>query len=220
MGAADGWWLSVRTRMGEEFFAAGALKRRGFEVFAPWWARETKVFKRTHLEMTAFFPGYIFARMGAGLSVFKARQAEGVVSISARDREVLYVSPAVMAKVMERFCVDGYAPPLNRAEREMDPIHPGALVMVKAGPFAGFIAEVEALDSGGKLHLILHLFGRSTRLECPRADVSPTKCSEDRQAGGSELEQDGPASQPLTPSSPRRADEPARLMESHGVRQP
>lgn len=172
-----GQWVSVQTRTGEEFEAEADLRKRGFEVFLPWWMVERKQARRgivhTRMERAARFTGYIFAVVDKAHSVWQLRRAEGVVDVAMYRQRVLPVAPKVMGAMRAECTWDGYWPPEPKSAEEVVAPRIGEVVMIEDGPFGGFPGTVESVDiSAGVMVLSVSIFGRDTPVSFPLPSAS------------------------------------------------
>jgi len=172
-----GQWVSVQTRTGEEFEAEADLRKRGFEVFLPWWMVERKQTRRgivhTRLERAARFTGYIFAVVDKEHSVWRLRRAEGVIDVAMYRQRVLPVAPKVMQDMRAECTWDGYWPPEQKAAEEVAAPRVGEMMMIEGGPFASILGIVESVDiPGGVMVLSVSIFGRATPVAFPLPSAS------------------------------------------------
>ncbi|MFG1247629.1 transcription termination/antitermination protein NusG [Xanthobacter flavus] len=172
-----GQWVSVQTRTGEEFEAEADLRKRGFEVFLPWWMVDRKQTRRgiVHVrsERAARFTGYIFAFVDKEHSVWRLRRAEGVVDVATYRQRVLPVAPKVMEKMRGQCTWDGYWPPEPKTAEELKGPRIGEVVMIEEGPFSGFPGTVESVDISARMMVLsVSIFGRATPVAFPLSSAS------------------------------------------------
>ncbi len=155
-------WFAVRTKARAEGVAAGQLRQRGVEVFAPELElRRVRVrFGQDRAFVEPLFPGYLFARLDLGRDCFRVRWTPGVRSLVQFGENGPAVLPEEAIELLRTRAGGG--------ERitARDPFLQGVRVTVSRGPLAGLLAVVERpMRASGRVQILLELLQRQTRVE-------------------------------------------------------
>lgn len=155
---ADDCWFAAQLKPNCLAIARRNLERQGFRVLAPMTIETRRSGGRFRTEPRPLFPGYVFVAVDLRSARWRAiNSTQGVtrlVSFGGRPAPL----PAGLAEQIALQCdADGVLRPVSDLE-------PGCAVLVTEGPFAGFIAEVEAIDPDRRVWVLLDLMGHQTRL--------------------------------------------------------
>jgi transcription antitermination factor NusG len=142
---------------------AAHLIARRFRPYVPMMRekRTRGITRRKIVVERPMFPGYGFIKLNFevdGPRLHFVRAAPGVLGFIQFDGAYMKVPVEVMARIV-RAEVDALVP---RARAKV--FHVGERIKIKEGPFAGFPASVENLDSDELIGLLLDIFGRSVRV--------------------------------------------------------
>ncbi len=156
-------WYIVHIKPSKEKVVEAQLSRIGIETFYP------KVrFKRGKVEkVEPLFPLYMFARFSLKNDFLNVNYARGVRRVVRFGENV----PSVDGKLIERLRqVEGRTVSRERVFREGDE------VIIREGPFRGFIGEVLRARSGEERVLILlKAVKMSPKAEVPVDMIEPLK---------------------------------------------
>ena len=155
-------WYALMTKARCEYRVAGALERRGFEVFAPsiWY---TGV--RGNLLEKPFFPRYVFARFNWLDDGDRSIQwTPGVSQIVSFGGQPASLDNEVVTYLRSRLDgLDG---------DDFLKIAPGSPVRVVSGPFRDYEAIFEAhLNGRERVSILLDMLGQQTRVSLPLKDI-------------------------------------------------
>jgi transcriptional antiterminator RfaH len=163
-----------------EELALTNLARQGFEAFLPrrWVTRRRARGFRVSLEPV--FPRYLFVSLD--LDVHRWRSINGTYGVSrlvAFGDRPTPIASEVAETLRASTGQDG-------ALVFSDPLHPGDRVRLIRGPFANELGVLEALDSQGRVRLLLELLGRQVRASAWCTDIEPCAAAA-RQGSASSL---------------------------------
>lgn len=165
--SADVLWYAVMTEARCEFRAKAALGDRGVSVFLPWVGCPLRGVAGAGRR--ALFPRYLFAGLPAGLSLSRINDADHVATVVRCGAVPMPVPGPVMARMMAGASDEGE---VVLPEPAAAPgLRPGQGVWFRSGPFAGFAAVVETIDSHGRARVSFQVFGRSTMTLAPVEDL-------------------------------------------------
>lgn len=133
------------------------LARQRFGTFVP---METRTVRRAgHFRTGSFpvFPGYVFTAIDPRQGRWRAvNSTTGVARLVSFGSAPVVVAPALIEALMRRYGGDEHPAAIEVA--------PGDLVEIADGPFAEFVARVEAVSPEHRVHLLIDLLGRETRM--------------------------------------------------------
>lgn len=165
--SADVLWYAVMTEARCEFRAKAALGDRGVSVFLPWVACPLRGVAGAGRR--ALFPRYLFAGLPAGLSLSRINDADHVATVVRCGASPLPVPGPVMAGMMAGASEEGEV--VLPEPAPAPGLRPGQDVWFRSGPFSGFAAVVETIDSHGRARVSFQVFGRSTMTLAPVEDL-------------------------------------------------
>lgn len=150
-------WYALRLKSNREVAVRDALQGQGIETFLPTWSEDVRWSDRVKTTERMLFPGYVFARLGAGKEFYVALSTRGVVQIlpnsfrpaSVPDCEIEDVRRVVASKLVATPC-DYTA---------------GQLVTVDSGPLAGIKGVVVRTRGGSHVVVSVEILRRSVRVE-------------------------------------------------------
>lgn len=141
-------WVVLKTQPQREVLAAGALRVRGVESFAPY------LVGRRGTRAVPLFPGYIFARVALySDDLLRIRSAPGVAYMLPRAAPPLLIPDAVVESLRVRTT----DPSLIQR-----PLRQGDRVKVESGPFRWMEAVFDRrLNAAGRVRILLSLVHRT-----------------------------------------------------------
>ncbi|MFD1195249.1 transcription termination/antitermination protein NusG [Seohaeicola saemankumensis] len=158
--AAEQWHLLL-CKPNQNQIAFRNLTRLGFDVFMPRHKTERRWKGRLRQQLHPVFGGYIFLSKGAsGQELHLAKTAPGVSTLVGFGSVGPAVVPAgIVAGLMSRCDHEGLLTP------QVDAFDVGDQIRIVSGPFADFVTSVEKIDPDRRLHVLLELLGRQTRVQ-------------------------------------------------------
>lgn len=154
----DHWYLT-QFKPNSDRVAERNLHRQGFETFLP---RE----KVTRIKASRFvsdleplFPGYMFVRVNSDLAPWRAiNSTMGVSRLVSFGGKPKPLPEELISGLMLRCDASGtLAPPSNLSQ--------GDRVQMTTGPFATFLATVEAIDPEQRIWVLVDFMGQKTRMQ-------------------------------------------------------
>lgn len=157
-GPPDGErWFAAMTQPQREGVAVDNLRRQGFCTFSPL-ERVTRRHARKTIATTApVFRGYVFVRMDPLRARWRSINGTlGVRSLVTNGDSPLAIRPGVVETLVASTDADGIL-------EFVDPLQPGMMVRLRAGPFAEQLGVIERLDGRNRLVLLMSLMGSQVR---------------------------------------------------------
>lgn len=153
-------WHLVLCKPNQHHIALRSISRLGCDVFLPLQAHQRRWRGRMMQELRPFFPGYIFVGMDPARPIWAPiRTAQGVSRIIGfGNRGPAAVPPQIVAGLMARCDANGVFRPLAEG------FAVGDRIRIVSGPFTDFVTQVDKIDPGQRLHVLLDLLGRPTKV--------------------------------------------------------
>lgn len=154
-------WHIVMCKPNQNHIAFRHLARRGFDLFMPRHRVARRWRGRLFQDLRPIFGGYIFfAANPARPRWHEARTAPGVSSLIGTTESGPAVLPAeIVAGLMRRCDEEGC---LLSPEEDFTV---GDEIRIVSGPFHDFVTSIETIDPDRRLHVLLDLLGRPTRVQ-------------------------------------------------------
>lgn len=153
-------WHLLLCKPNQNHIAFRNLQRLGFDLFMPRHLLERRLKGRVLSELRPLFGGYLFLSMNPSEPRwYDAKTASGVSKIIGhRTGGPSVVPPEIIAGLMQRCDRDGLI------QETVSDFSEGDRVRIIDGPFADFITSIEKIDPDRRLHVLLELMGRSTKV--------------------------------------------------------
>lgn len=153
-------WHLVLCRPNQHNIAKRTLTRLACEVFLPQQPSQRKWRGRTIHETRPFFPGYLFVGMHPARPIWEpVRRAYGVSRIVGfGDQGPAYVPSEIVAGLIARCDANSILTPLA------DDFEIGDHIRITSGPFKDFVTQIDKINPDRRLHVLLDLLGRSTKV--------------------------------------------------------
>lgn len=153
-------WHLVLCKPNQHHIAERELSRLGCEVFLPRQTSQRRWRGRVFQDLRPVFPGYVFVGLDPGSPIWQPiRTARGVSRIIGfGDQGPATVPAEVVAGLMARCDVDGVLHPVQ------EDFAVGDRIRIISGPFAEFVTQVDTIAPDRRLHVLLELLGRPTRV--------------------------------------------------------
>lgn len=160
-------WFLVRTKpLGEEK-AQFNLKRQGFEVYLPRYAKTRRHARKTETVFRPLFPSYLFVRFDTEISAWRSISSTiGVASLVTFGPCLSPVDPSIIEGLRERENEHGLVSLMPTG------IKKGDRVRVVDGPFTNFAGLIEEVNDSQRVILLLELMGRSVRITADADTIS------------------------------------------------
>lgn len=148
-------WFAVALLPHADAQAKAHLLRQGFEVFAPTLLRTVRHARQFRTKVAPLFPGYLFVNVDIAEARWRSvNGTRGVRSIVSAGDRPLPVPDSVIAA-------------LRPDETKPVPLEPGTELEVVSGPFAGLLAQLERLDGGSRVAVLMQLIGGYVSVTLP-----------------------------------------------------
>ena len=151
-------WFLAQLRPNCLSIAERNLKRQGFGTFLP--TQEGTIRRRERFvpALLPLFPGYIFVSFDTGAGQWRAiNSTYGVTKLVSFGAGPAPVPLDLISQLMLRCDASGKLLPPRL-------LNPGDQVRITSGPFAEFVAEVEAIAPDRRVFVLMELMGGQTRV--------------------------------------------------------
>ena len=158
-------WFILQYKPNAHRVALRNLQRQGFETFLPMHEVTQKKSTKFVLDVRPLFPGYMFVAFELENAPWrKINSTMGVSRLVSFDGQPRALPPDLVSGLMLRCDASG---------KILPPVLPSAgdEVRVLNGPFANFIATVEALSGPERIGVLIDLMGRKVRTSVPSTQI-------------------------------------------------
>jgi transcriptional antiterminator RfaH len=156
-------WYVARTKARAETRARAYLRRQGFEVYLPQYARRRRHARYTDVVRSPLFPGYLFLHMDLSYSRWHSINGTvGVHSLLCHGRMPAAVPEGVVEELHARETGDGLVP-----LRSLVVLEQGERLRIVGGPLNDRVGVYEEMTGGERVVLLLQLLGREVRVAVP-----------------------------------------------------
>ena len=162
-------WYAVYTLPRSEIRARINLERQGFRCFCPFVIKTSRKGHRLVTQSPPLFPSYIFIELELDKPGTGWRSVDSTYGVRRLVKHGDRPSPlpgAFMRSLIEMTNESGIFSYSSR-------VATGDRVQFLSGPFAGMIGTLEALDTHGRITILLTLLGQSTRVRAKVNDIVP-----------------------------------------------
>jgi len=143
-------WFAIQARPGAETVAESNLRALSVETLLPLMRRALHHATRTpRMVLRPLFPGYLFARFCATVSIRTVKYSRGVVCVVGGGGQPWPVEDAIIADIRERIGPAGWVEMSERPLRIGDPVR------IMAGPLAGWSGVFDSELSDAQRVVIL-----------------------------------------------------------------
>ncbi|OCC22915.1 hypothetical protein MB02_14195 [Croceicoccus estronivorus] len=161
-------WYVVETQPRAEARSQNHLERQNFLCFCPRFRTTRRHARRVENVLAPLFPGYLFVKFDCEQDPWRAING-------TRGVKRLVGSPKGAPQPMPSEVMDALMARCDRQEvkQVLGSVRPGQSVRLIAGPFADRLARIEALDSKGRLRVLLDMLGTVSPINVALSDVGP-----------------------------------------------
>ena len=154
----DHWYL-IQFKPNSHRLAKSNLHRQGFETFLPMQQITRRKASRFVNDLKPLFPGYMFIKVNAEQAPWRTIDSTIGVSRLVRFGGKPRALPLqLISGLMLRYDTSGVLLTANSPSY-------GESVEVLSGPFAKFIATVDAIDPKKRIWVLVDLMGQKTRMQ-------------------------------------------------------
>lgn len=163
MTSSHAFWYVAQTKPRQERTASENLLRQGYCVYLPHIQVVKRIRRCQRIRLEPMFPRYLFFRpCNEKQSIGPVRSTFGIQNIVSFG----YVPASLGADTVESIRVLESRQNSARIE-ELNPIPPGASVLVVDGPFAGLEGMVSSV-SARRIDVLMHLLGTDAKVSIDR----------------------------------------------------
>jgi transcriptional antiterminator RfaH len=153
-------WYVVQTHPHAEGKAAAHLRRQGFDVYLPRYARRRRHARRVDITASPLFPRYLFVAIDLLHQRWRViRSTVGVTNLVYSGDEPAPVADGVIRRLKQREDSKGCVQ-LDLAPR----FSAGDAVRVVDGAFSDCFGLFESMSDGERVLVLLELLGRKVRV--------------------------------------------------------
>jgi transcriptional antiterminator RfaH len=161
-------WYIVCTRAHQERSVYDALQRKGFSVYLPMELKFIRPHNRRQVAARPLFPRYVFVSLFAERPGYaEVRKTNHVMWFVTNIDRPIRVRDSVIEALREAEEAGMFDKTRPKPKTDI-PFKAGDKAMIKAGSFAGFVAEIASCPSEKRINLLISVMGRqvsaSTRL--------------------------------------------------------
>ncbi len=175
-------WMAIQTVPRQEGLANWHLRDVGFWTFYPVMLKTIKHARQTSEQLRPYLPGYVFAQCMPHQNWAVAAGARGVQSVVANDDGPVWVRDHDMVALMALADPDGLVKAPSKPASTRMLLDVGDRVRLDEGPFTGFLAVVDDIDSDSQITVTIDILGRPTPMTMPAGWVSRAKTQFTRDA--------------------------------------
>ena len=156
-------WYVARTKARSETRAEVHLRRQGFEVYLPQYAKQRRHARRTDVISSPLFPRYLFLRLDLSDGRWHSiNSTVGVQALLCHGEMPAAVPEGVVEELRTRETGDGLVP-----LRSLMVLEQGQRLRIVNGPLHDRIGVYEKMTGGERVVLLLQLLGREVRVAVP-----------------------------------------------------
>jgi transcription elongation factor/antiterminator RfaH len=158
-------WYAIQTKANKEKEVEKRLSDLNVEVFLPWLCTRRRVGTKFQWVLVPLLPCYLFCRLDLVVSGKVVRYSPGVRDFLKFGSVIAEIGEYILRELRDR-CPEGVA------HIEPVAVHPGDVVKINEGPFAGLEAIFERKMKGSeRVAVLLDILGRQTRLVLPSVTI-------------------------------------------------
>jgi len=152
-------WFVVQFKPNSHFQAAKNLNQQGFETFLPLQNSTKQKTPQSRSNRKPLFPGYMFVTFNKAKSNWhKINNTYGVSRLVTLNSKLKPIPTLFVDNLKMRYDLSGNLLPIKKLNK-------GDQVKVLEGPFADFIATVEAYETEQCIWILMDLMGRKTKIQ-------------------------------------------------------
>jgi len=159
-------WFVLHFKPNSHNQAVKNLNHQGFETFLPLHSATSRIASRfVSSAKKPLFPGYMFVKFDRTKSDWhKINNTYGVSRLITFNSIIKPIPTTFVNNLMKRYDLLGNLLPVKEYKK-------GDQVKVLNGPFANFIATVEAYETDQRIWVLIFLMGRKTKIQTPLNDL-------------------------------------------------
>jgi transcriptional antiterminator RfaH len=155
-------WFLAQLKPNCLAIATRNLGRQGFRSFVPMTLETLRTTNKFKSVSRPLFPGYVFVSLNTADAQWRAiNSTVGVTKLVSFGGKPAAVPRGFVEQIALGCDAQGFLLPPEE-------LAPGDSVLIKTGPFAGTLAEVERTDPNQRVWILLDLLGQRARLQVER----------------------------------------------------
>ncbi|MEW5425229.1 transcription termination/antitermination protein NusG [Amorphus sp. 3PC139-8] len=159
-------WYLAQLKPNAWRIAEKNLHRQGFTVFNPLEKRTVARRGRFKSELQPVFPGYLFVQFDPTAGPWRViNSTYGVARLVTFESDRPQAVPTDLVEAIRARCGD------DGCFQPQEAFAPGSAVRFTTGPFAEFVATVEAIAPDKRIWVMLEIMGQETRILANQATV-------------------------------------------------
>jgi len=152
-------WFILQFKSNSHHLAVKNLNRQGFETFLPFHNITSRKACKFINNSQPLFPGYMFITFDrANTEWHRINNTYGVSKLITFNSKLKSIPTIFINNLMMRYDLSGKLLPIEKLKK-------GDQVKVLEGPFADFIATVEAYETEKRIWVLMNLMGRKSKIQ-------------------------------------------------------
>ena len=152
-------WYLIQFKPNSHRLAERNLHRQGFETFLPMQNITSRKASRFVSDLKPLFPGYMFVSLKTELAPWRTINSTiGVSRLVSFEGKPKPIPLQLISGIMLRCYASGALLPLKN-------LREGDMVEMLEGPFANFIATVDATDAEQRVWLLMDFMAQEARIQ-------------------------------------------------------
>ena len=154
-------WFILQFKSNSHHQAVKNLNRQGFETFLPLSDSTSRNASRLINKAQPLFPGYMFNSFDKAETKWcKINSTYGVSRLVTFNSTLKSIPATFVNNLMKRYDLSGKLLPIQKLKK-------GDQVNILKGPFANFVANIEAYEDDQRIWILMDLMGRKTKIQTP-----------------------------------------------------
>jgi transcriptional antiterminator RfaH len=160
-------WYLVQFKPNAHRIAEKNLVRQGYRVFLPMQKITKRQSSRFVNDERPLFPGYLFVSLSSQSGPWRrVNSTNGVSRLVSFSNTPSPVPSDFVAGLIKRCDDAGFL------QADCD-LQIGDTVQISQGPFASFLATIDAMDADERVWILLDLLGQKSRIRISKSNLNP-----------------------------------------------
>lgn len=169
------WFVVICSPKGERKAQLG-LRRAGYQTYLPQTKRWIVHARKKEERENPLFPRYLFLGLRPDQDFWRMQGVDGAEGVVRFDGAPVRVSGSLLARLLEREQEGEFD--FTRLPETGPEYRPGEMVRLSKGALAGFVAEVSAMLSKGRVEVLVSFMGNVTRAKMKATEVQRLEAAE------------------------------------------
>lgn len=162
-------WFVVVCNPKSERRAQLGLRRAGYQTYLPQTKRWVVHARKKEEREKPLFPRYLFIGIRHDQDFWKMQGVHGVEGVVRFDGAPVRVPGSLLARILEREAAGEFD--FTRLPEAGPEYRPGEMVRLSKGALAGFVAEVSAMLSKGRVEVLVNFMGNIARAKLQAVEL-------------------------------------------------